>query len=149
VAFSPEGHTLATASADTTAQLWDVRDPHHPTPLGTLTGHTNYVNSVAFSPDGHTLATASDDTTARLWDVRAPHHPMSLGTLTGHPGRVFSVAFSPEGHTLATASDDTTARLWDTNVDRVAARICSITPSITENEWDHYLPGLAYRPPCL
>jgi WD40 repeat protein len=149
VAFSPEGHTLATASADTTAQLWDVRDPHHPTPLGTLTGHTNYVNSVAFSPDGHTLATASDDTTARLWDVRDPRHPTSLGTLTGHPGRVFSVAFSPDGHTLATASDDTTARLWDTNVDRVAARICSITPSITENEWDHYLPGLAYRPPCL
>jgi sugar lactone lactonase YvrE len=45
------------------------------------------------------------------------------------------VAFSPDGHTLATV--DTTARLWATNVDRIAARICSITPGITEIEWNH------------
>jgi hypothetical protein len=38
--------------------------------------------------------------------------------------------------------------LWETDVDRVAARICRITPGITESEWGHYLPGLAYRPPC-
>jgi WD40 repeat protein len=71
-----------------------------------------------------------------------------LGTLTGHTNRVYSVAFSPDGHTLATASTDTTARLWETNIDRVVARICSITPAITSSEWDYYLPGLAYRPPC-
>jgi hypothetical protein len=41
-----------------------------------------------------------------------------------------------------------TARLWETNVDSVAARICSITPTITQSEWDQYLPGLPYRPPC-
>jgi hypothetical protein len=33
---------------------------------------------------------------------------------------------------LATASQDTTAWLWDTNVDSVAARICDITPTITD-----------------
>ncbi len=69
MAFSLDRNTLATASADRTARLWDVGDPRHPRPLSTLTGHTNSVRSVAFSPDGHTLATVSDDTTARLWET--------------------------------------------------------------------------------
>ncbi len=148
VAFSPDGHTLATASYDTTTQLWDVTDPRHPRPLGTLTGHTNGVRSVAFNPDGHTLATASYDNTAQLWDVSDLGHPNPLGTLTGHTNGVRSVAFSPDGHTLATTSPDTTGRLWETNIESVAARICSITPTITKSEWNHYLPDLPYQPPC-
>ncbi|MGH3866771.1 MAG: TIR domain-containing protein, partial [Pseudonocardiaceae bacterium] len=113
VAFSPDGRTLANASADGTVQLWGISDTYHPSPLSTLTGHTNTVRSVAFSPDRHTLATASDDRTARLWDISDPHHPSPLSTLTGHTDTVTSVAFSPDGHTLATASADDTARLWD------------------------------------
>ena len=149
VAFSPDGHTLATASTDRTARLWGISDPHRPVALATLTGHAYAVNSVAFSPDGHTLATASWDKTARLWDISDPHHPTTLATLTGHTDTVYSVAFSPDGHTLATASNDDTARLWETNVDRVVTRICTITwPTITKSEWDHYLPDLPYQPPC-
>ena len=37
--FSPDGHTLATASADHTARLWNVTDPRHPGALATLTSH--------------------------------------------------------------------------------------------------------------
>ncbi len=148
VAFSPDGHTLATTSADNTARLWDVHDLRQPSLLATLTGHTNEVRSVAFSPDGHTLATASDDGSGLLWEISDLRQPSLLATLTGHTGTVTGVVFSPDGHTLATASADHTARLWETSIDNVAARICSITPIITENEWGQYLPDLPYDPPC-
>ncbi len=93
VAFSSDGRTLATASYDTTARLWDFHDSRNPSPLGTLTGHTNDVHSVAFSPDGRTLATGSTDKTARLWETNdhsvaarsvasPPLSPKSSGTNT-------------------------------------------------------------------
>jgi WD40 repeat protein len=128
--------------------LWDIHHPHQPSLLSVLTGHNSSVNSAAFSPDGHTLATASADNTARLWDVRDLRHPLPRGALTGHDSSVNSVAFSPDGHTLATASADNTARLWDTNVNSVTAKICSLTPTITQSEWNQYLPGLPYQSPC-
>jgi hypothetical protein len=63
LAFSPDGTTLATGSADRTARLWEVASGRE---LARLT-HQGSVWAVAFSPDGTTLATASEDETARLW----------------------------------------------------------------------------------
>ena len=160
VAFSPDGRTLATASADRTAILWDLADRTQPRRLGQpLTGHTDTVLSVAFSPDGRTLATASADRTAILWDLADRTHPRRLGQpLTGHTGGVLSVVFSPDGRTLVTASNQAvaplTVRLWDlTELDNLrrhaAERACSLTQrGLDRDEWVRYVRGLPYQNTC-
>jgi WD40 repeat protein/energy-coupling factor transporter ATP-binding protein EcfA2 len=112
--FSPDGHTLATASYGHTVQLWNLTDK--PTPLASLDAGASWVSAARFSPDGHTLAASNGDGTVHLWNVTDPAHPQPLPTLNGHNGSISLLAFSPGGHILATANDDHTVRLWNLTV---------------------------------
>jgi WD40 repeat protein len=107
VAFSPDGKTLASASADKTVRLWDVAEKKE---RAVLKGHTDYVCAVAFSPDGTQLATGSFDHTAKVWDLQTGKDRL---TLRGHRGVVLSVCFVPAG--LVTGSVDGLLRSWDPN----------------------------------
>ncbi|HEY9634686.1 MAG TPA: hypothetical protein V6D14_14890 [Coleofasciculaceae cyanobacterium] len=105
VSFSPDGNTIASASADRTVKLWSLDGKV----LKTLEGHTDSVSSVSFSPDGQTIASTSLDQTIKLWS----RNGSLLKTLAGHTNKVLSVSFSPDGRTLASASADQTIKFWN------------------------------------
>jgi WD40 repeat protein len=122
IAFSPDGHTLASGENDGTTRLWDLTDPAAPRPLAQLASSASgtILTAVAFSPRGHMLASSDIGATIQLWDVTDPAYPDTLGWLgqlvRGAPvsdTAVDSVAFSSDGQTLASGNDDGTIGLWD------------------------------------
>ncbi len=107
VVFSPDGHRLATASADLTARLWDIAKG---TPLSSALAHEDAVRAIAISPDGQLVATATDDGVLLRWDAVTG---ASVGRPIRHDAPVTAVRFSPDGSRIATASRSRVPGLWD------------------------------------
>jgi small GTP-binding protein len=107
LAWSPDGRTLASSSADHTIRLWDTETG---VLRRTLEGHLNTVYGIAWSPDGLTLASASADHHVCLWNVETGEQQK---VLKGHTSMVMDVTWSPDGRRLASCSDDETIRVWD------------------------------------
>jgi WD40 repeat protein len=110
VAWSPDGATIASASADMTLRLWDAASGDL---LATLDDHEDSLTALAWSPDGQWLASASWDKTVRLWDLSAgPQQAKSAVTIQGLAQYATAVAWSPDGAALVTGGRDGSVRLW-------------------------------------
>ena len=129
VAFSPDGHTLATGGGST-IRLWDADTGKLRL---TITG-SGSVESVTFSPDGLTLASGGSGDTIRLWDARTG----KLRLTVAGSGSVKSVAFSPDGLTLASVrSWDDSIRLWNARTGKLRLTITGHTSWVNSVAFSH------------
>ncbi len=83
VCFSADGKKVASGSVDNTVKIWETSTG---TCVSTLSGHSDYVNTVTWSPDGTMLASGSDDKSIKLWDTQSGN---VKATLTGHRYTLF------------------------------------------------------------
>lgn len=106
VAFSPDGHHLASGADDGTVRIWDLTQ--HRDPL-VLRGNQGFVWYVAFSPDGDWIASTGKDGTVRLWRTHTGGEAL---TFEDFGTSVESVTFADDSRHLATSHGDGTVRLW-------------------------------------
>ncbi|EEB08702.2 kinetochore protein Mis16 [Schizosaccharomyces japonicus yFS275] len=124
VAFNPfNDYLLATASADHTVALWDLRRLNQR--LHTLEGHEDEVYNVQWSPhDEPILVTSSTDRRVCVWDLSkigeeqtvedsedgAPELMFMHG---GHTNRVSDLSWNPNNKwVLASLADDNILQIW-------------------------------------
>ena len=107
ISFSPDGKTIASASADRRVRLWGSDGKL----LQTLEGHSDLVYSISFNPEGQILASGDGKGIIKLWRLDGT----LLQTWNAHSGWVTGLSFSPDGQMIASASDDDTIKLWRTN----------------------------------
>ena len=109
LAFSPDGTTLASGSADGRIRLWEVETGAI---LTSFSVHDGLVLALAFSANGEILASGGSDTLVRLWDLDSQR---LIANLRAHTDSINALAFSANGEILASGGRDRYLQLW--NVD--------------------------------
>ena len=156
--FSPDGKTLASGSADSTLQLWNVTTH---TRLGQpFDNPIAFMLDLTFSSDGKTLAStalsadARGDLTlpqVRLWDV--PTRRL-LGEPLKTDAKVVALAFERNGKRLDALTEDGTlvswdGTLWTTRYADFRKRFCEVAGrNLTRSEWTEFLPDQPYQTTC-
>ena len=117
--ISPDGKSLAVATAKGGIDLWDLAKQKR---IKTLAGHKGRITGLSFSVDSKSLASSSalkddDKNCLKVWDVATGEESTPF---KDHRGSVSTVCFSPDGKTLA-SGDDSLVRIWDVKTGKVSA----------------------------
>jgi len=151
VVFSGSSQTLFAGSADHTVRIWDLSQPNDPQELknSPLTGPSSTIKQLVLSPDSRTLTALTTDGRVWLWAAADPSKANLTGTLTVATGHPTAIAFSPTDNTLVAGGNDGRLTFWHYRPYQAVNRICALSGTpITPTEWEQYVPGAPYNPPC-
>ncbi len=109
VAFSQDGTTYATGSADGSAQLWDVKALALAGPFSGFFGEEKNVTRLAVSRDGRLLVSASVDGPLKVWDTSTL---VDLGTFEGLI-QAYSASLSSDNNILVAGGSYGMIRAWE------------------------------------
>ena len=114
LAFTPNGASLLTTSADGTLRRWNARLD---LPFGKLLdGAQGRTWGLDYLPDGKTLVSASEDGRLRRWNVaQGTLEAASPAGLLAEKEYLMAVAVGPDGRSIATGSSTGSLRLWRTD----------------------------------
>jgi hypothetical protein len=125
LAFSPDGHWLATGGAEGDLFIWEVDTRQV---ARWRTGHTRPLTSIDFSEDGRRVLTAAGDLTAVLWDVASPARAVAnpwsdLSSPDGRAGyaAVCTLARDADGPAVLRSKLNSVPRLDAAEADRLIA----------------------------
>ena len=109
LAFSPDGHRLASTSADKSVRVWSIDDNRS---LSSFPAPGEQSSAVWL---GDRIATGGVDGVVRLWNLAQPDEPPA--ELKEHEKSVNSIQVAdPKGTQLVTGSEDGTVRVWDVKI---------------------------------
>lgn len=134
VAWSHDGTRIASASVDTTVQVWYANTGR---PIYTYKGHLGGVSSVTWSPDGYSIASASYDNTVQVWNAGGTHLVGQSKPIAyrNHADLVLAVAWSPNSKHIASGSHDKTVQVWDAKSGELVTRYTGHSDAVRAVAW--------------
>ncbi|MFL6585077.1 MAG: hypothetical protein ACJ8KU_11240 [Chthoniobacterales bacterium] len=127
--FAPDGQSLASASADGTARVWDVKTDK---PRDFVVKHKAPLTAVDIDRLGVALLTTSKDGVAKMSNVKdgkpsMPDLNCGAGILDAH--------FGASGIFFSTTLTDHTVRIWESQTGKPAEGVIRTDDGIVSSDW--------------
>jgi ribosome assembly protein RRB1 len=142
--WSPtEGTVFASASADHSVRIWDVRD--NSKAQIAIDAHTDDVNVISWNKNvGYLLASGCDDGSFKVWDLRAVKKGCTpLAHFTYHHEAITSIEWaSNDESVIALTCADNQLTVWDLSVEADDSTVAAATAA--QDPMADYPPQLLF-----